>query len=143
MIPENYLDSLVVFSEIADISRSDAFADVTSISALVWTFLLFVGLFFFIRASGKDRTEQRRWYSDRSIDDIGVQLQRYLQKRAYQLTETDDAGIATFVGQAQPSGFLTGLLSVMAAVGLSCLAIVLNALLYPNWQGFPFVLLLA
>lgn len=131
---------LTVASEIAE--RNAIWQDTTSISALVWTILLAIGLFFFIRAAGKDRTEQRRWSSSLSVEEMGLQLQRYLRQRSYQLTDRSE-GIATFIGRAQPSGFLTVLLSLLAAIGLTCLAIVLDALLYPNWQGTPFALVLA
>ncbi|MEM9512226.1 MAG: cofactor assembly of complex C subunit B [Cyanobacteria bacterium P01_E01_bin.48] len=124
-------------------SRSQIFTDVPTISAMVWTVLLSIGLFFFIRASGKDRTEQRRWYSQLAVEEMGRELRRYLQQRAYQLVGTDEAGIATFTGRAQPSGFLTVLLSLLAAVGLICLAVVLNALLPAQWQGAAYTIVLA
>ncbi len=47
----------------------------------------------------------------------------------------------TFEGFVQPSRFLAVFLSVLAALGLSCLALVLY-LLYPSSQGLFFILVL-
>ena len=113
---------------------------VTVVSTLVMTFLLLIGLFFFIRASGKDRIEVRRYVSDRSVEDMGKTLQGYFLERAYQLTDTDDTGLATFIGQAQPSGFLTGLLTMLAGVGLLCMALVLQVL-KPELGPLPYLLM--
>ncbi len=113
---------------------------VTVVSTLIMTVLLLIGLFFFIRASGKDRIEIRRYVSDRPVEEMGQTLQGYLLERAYQLTETDETGLATFVGQAQPSGFLTGLLTLLAGVGLFCMALVLQVL-KPELGPLPYVLL--
>ncbi len=113
---------------------------ITIVSTFIMTVLLSIGLFFFIRASGKDRIEIRRYRSELSVQDLGSQLQAYLKGRSYRLLETDETGLATFVGQAQPSGFLTGLLTALAAVGLLCLVLVWQ-MVQPQLQGFTFLLL--
>ncbi len=113
---------------------------ITVISTLVMTVLLLIGLFFFIRASGKDRIEIRRYLSDRPVDEMGQTLQRYFLERAYRLCETDENGLAKFVGKAQPRGFLTGLLTMFAGVGLLCMALVLQVL-KPELGPLPYLLL--
>ncbi|MGK7909305.1 MAG: cofactor assembly of complex C subunit B [Synechococcus sp.] len=118
-----------------------ASAQLTTVSTLIMTVLLLVGLFFFIRASGKDRTEIRRYLSQESVEEVGQTLRGYLNQRSYQIVDTDETGLATFVGQARPSGFLTGLLSLLAGVGLLCLALVLQVL-KPELGGLPYFLIL-
>lgn len=109
-------------------------------STLVMTSLLGIGLFFFLRASGKDRTETRCYQSSASLEELGQQVQSYLRSRSYQLRETDDRGVATFEGQSQPSGFLTIFLTGLAVLGLACLAGVVVAL-KPSWSPYPWVML--
>jgi hypothetical protein len=72
---------------------------------------------------------------------MGKELSQYLQQRAYRLEGTDDTGLATFVGEAQPSEFLTVLLTALAGIGFLCLALVIQTL-QPAGQGVPFLLLL-
>ena len=93
---------------------------------------MMIGLFFFIRASVKDRTTQIRLIPSESEDILLKKLQLYFEERAYQMVAVDaDKQKITFRGFVQPSLFLAVLLSILAGVGLSCLALVL-LLLFPN-----------
>ncbi len=111
-----------------------------TLSTLVMTGLLGIGLFFFLRASGKDRTETRAYRSSESLEGLGAQVQAYFRSRSYQLVETDPQGIATFRGQGQPSLFLTVFLTGLAALGLACLAVVI-VISQPGWTPYPWVLI--
>lgn len=113
-----------------------------AISTLLMTALLGIGLFFFIRSSGKDRVEHRRYKTTQPLETLGSGLKNYLLRRGYQLAAADPSGIATFEGQAQPSGFLAVLLTVLAGVGLGCLAMVLQTL-FTQWGRLAWLLLTA
>ena len=93
---------------------------------------MMIGLFFFIRASVKDRTKQIQLIPDESEDILLKTLQNYFESRAYQLVSVDASNKQiAFTGFVQPSVFLALLLSLLAVVGLSCLALVLF-LLFPE-----------
>lgn len=95
------------------------------------TVLLGIGLFFFIRASTKDRIEVAKLLSDRPQSTLLEDLQQYFSRRAYRLTTVDaETGQIRFDGHVSPSWFLAVFLSVLAGVGMLCLALVL-ALLFP------------
>ncbi|MCJ2543075.1 cofactor assembly of complex C subunit B [Thermostichus vulcanus] len=113
-----------------------------TLSTLTLTALLAIGLFFFLRASGKDRTENRLYFSSRPLNSLGSALRSHLQGRAYQLQSTDSDGIATFAGEAKASTGLALFLTGLAGVGLACLALVLSTL-EPQWGGWPWMLMLA
>jgi hypothetical protein len=101
-----------------------------------------VGLFFFIRASVKDRTEQIKLSTSEPEEILLEQLQQYFEKRAYQITDTDTANNQiTFQGFVKPSLFLAIFLTFLAALGLFCFALVL-ALLYPDAGNLVWLLLL-
>ncbi len=111
-------------------------------STLLLTALLGVGLFFFLRAAGKDRRETRLYVSNRSLDSLGSALRSYLQGRAYRLQSTDAEGVATFAGEIKASLGLAVFLTLLAAVGLGCFALVVQ-MLAPQWGGWPWLLVLA
>jgi len=111
-------------------------------STFLLTLLMMVGLFFFIRASVKDRTKQIQLVPPDSEDILLKKLQQYFEERAYQLTAIDsETKQVTFKGFVRPSRFLTVLLTILAAVGLSCLALILF-LLFPDTSNFLWLLLL-
>ena len=93
---------------------------------------MMIGLFFFIRASVKDRTKQIQLLPDESEDILIKKLQEYFEARAYRLTSVDakEKEVA-FAGYVRPSIFLAILLTILAIVGLCCLVLVLF-LLFPN-----------
>lgn len=96
-------------------------------SSFFLTLLLLVGLFFFLRASVKDRTQQAEFVAVGSEDWLLGQLQDYFSRRAYQVASLDAAqNQVTFEGFVRPSWFLAIFLTLLAAIGLSCLALVLS-----------------
>ena len=103
---------------------------------------MMIGLFFFIRASVKDRTKQIKLIPDESADILIKKLQDYFEQRAYKITAVDPKEkLVTFKGFVKPSLFLAILLTCLAIVGLSCLVLILF-LLFPNIQTIFWLLLL-
>ena len=105
---------------------------------------MMVGLFFFIRASTKDRTEtltlQRPTEPDITLKD----LIQHFEARAYRLHQAEastggDQQQVRLRGMVRPSVFLAIFLTTLAAVGLICLALVLTSL-FPS-VGFAFLAL--
>ncbi len=93
---------------------------------------MLVGLFFFIRASVKDRTQEIRLVSEQAEISTMTQLQQYLQERSYRVVKVDtDHNQITFEGVVRPSIFLALFLTMLAAVGSLCLALVFS-LLFPS-----------
>jgi hypothetical protein len=111
-------------------------------STFFLTLLMMIGLFFFIRASVKDRTREIQLFPTESEDVLLKKLQEYFEARAYQLTAVDKENKqVTFRGFVQPSLFLAVLLTLLAVVGLSCLALVL-LLLFPQVKNLFWLLVL-
>jgi ABC-type spermidine/putrescine transport system permease subunit I len=110
-------------------------------STLILTLLLAVGLFFFIRASTKERIEQMVLETGDTEEILLPRLQQYFTDRAYKVTAVDrETDIVTFEGLVSPSVFLALLLTGLAAIGAMCLALVLS-MLFPE-IGNLFLLLL-
>ncbi|HEY9648479.1 MAG TPA: cofactor assembly of complex C subunit B [Chroococcidiopsis sp.] len=106
------------------------------------TALLAVGLFFFIRASTKDRIEIAQWVTDLPETTLLEQLQTYFTQRAYRLTAVDaEQHQVRFEGFVRPSVFLAIFLTTLAAIGALCLSLVL-AMLFPDWATVLPVLVL-
>ena len=89
---------------------------------------MLVGLFFFIRASVKERTQEVKLVSEQAQETLLEQLQQYLQARSYRLTGVDAKQNVTFEGFVRPSVFLAIFLTLLAAVGILCLALVASLL---------------
>ena len=90
-----------------------------------------VGLFFFIRASVKDRTQQVKLTAQLSKTSLFEQLQTYFTQRAYDITSIDaQRENVTLEGFVRPSWFMAIFLSILAALGLLCFGLVLS-LIYP------------
>lgn len=108
------------------------------------TVLLAVGLFFFIRASAKDRTEVAKLFAEQEGNPLLERLQQHFTERSYRLASVDaEQNRVVYEGIVRPSLFLAIFLSGLAAVGLLCLALVL-ALSFPDFsQVTPILLLLA
>ena len=95
------------------------------------TVLLAIGLFFFIRASAKDRIEVAKLLSDRPQETVLEELQHYFNRRAYRLVDVDaERGQVKYEGMVSASPLLAGFLTLLAAIGLLCLSLVL-AFLFP------------
>jgi len=108
-------------------------------STFLLTLLLLVGLLFFIRASVKDRTQTTKFISDLSEEALAGQLQQYFSQRAYRMVDVDaEQNQVAFEGVVRPSLFLAIFLTVLAAVGTSCLALVLSILL-PDYTLIAFL----
>ncbi|MBP5974305.1 cofactor assembly of complex C subunit B [Brasilonema sp. CT11] len=104
----------------------------TLASTLLLTFLLSVGLFFFIRASTKDRTKTTQLVCEQDEATLMPQLKEYFQTRSYRVAAVDPKqNQVTFEGIVRPSWFLAVFLTVLAAIGLVCLSLVLS-LVFPN-----------
>ncbi|MDJ0799905.1 MAG: cofactor assembly of complex C subunit B [Calothrix sp. MO_167.B12] len=101
-------------------------------STLLLTLLLAIGLFFFIRASTKERLQSRDFVGEQDETTLMNQLQEYFQVRSYRVAAVDqEENQVTFEGFVQPSWFLAIFLSILTAIGLLCLSLVLS-LLFPS-----------
>lgn len=113
-------------------------------STLILTLLLIVGLFFFVKASVKDRTQQVEFVSSQPEEALVKQLQRYFDERAYRVAAVDAAtDQITFQGVVQSSLFLAGFLMFLVAAGLLCLALVLLTLFPQGGSAYFGLVLLA
>ncbi|MFM5898762.1 MAG: cofactor assembly of complex C subunit B [Dolichospermum sp.] len=111
-------------------------------STFLLTLLLLVGLFFFIRASTKDRIEVMRLVSQQDENMLMNSLKDYFRTRAYRVLAVDSPkNQVTFSGFVRPSWFLAIFLTTLAAVGLGCLSLVLS-MLFPNFGRFFVVIML-
>jgi hypothetical protein len=91
-----------------------------------------VGLFFFIRASVKERTEQIKLIATEPIENLLEKLQAYFEERSYRAIAVEPTNnTIIFQGFVRPSWFLAIFLSFLAGVGFLCLALIL-ALLFPS-----------
>jgi len=111
-------------------------------STLLLTVLLMVGLFFFVKASVKDRTQQVSLIAESSEDALLSQLDQYFTERAYQVVALDLEGV-TFSGLVRPSVFLAIFLTLLVAAGMLCLGLVLSLLVPRISAGFLSLVLLA
>ncbi len=101
-------------------------------STLLLTLLLSVGLFFFIRASTKDRIEKAQLVSNLDEASLLPQLQEYFRLRSYRVAAVDPGqNQVTFEGFVRPSWFLAVFLTLLAAAGILCLSLVLS-MLFPH-----------
>jgi Cofactor assembly of complex C subunit B len=91
---------------------------------------MFVGLFFFIRASVKDRTQIMSFALEPQSTLVLDQLNAYFLQRTYQITSKNpDQNRMTYEGVVRPSLFLAFFLTLLAAIGALCLSLVLFMLL--------------
>ncbi len=101
-------------------------------STLLLTLLLSVGLFFFIRASTKDRTQIAQLVSEQDEATLMPLLREYFRGRSYRVAAVDpEKNQVTFEGNVRPSWFLAVFLTLLAAAGILCLSLVLS-LLFPS-----------
>ncbi|MFQ4139572.1 cofactor assembly of complex C subunit B [Nodosilinea sp. PGN35] len=107
-------------------------------STLFLTLLMMVGLVFFIRASTKDRTETLTL--SRPSDPLVLlqDLTTYFEARSYAVIAAEaEPRRITLRGRLRPSVFLAGFLTLLAAVGALCFALVLTNL----WPDYGFIFL--
>jgi type IV secretory pathway VirB3-like protein len=101
-------------------------------STFLLTLLLAVGLFFFIRASVKDRTQQVQLITQEPEESLLARLQQYFDQRAYRVAAVDAAtNQVIFQGFVRPSVFLAIFLTLLAACGILCVSLVLS-FVYPT-----------
>jgi uncharacterized membrane protein len=113
-------------------------------STFLLTLLLAVGLFFFIRASVKDRTQQLELITREPEESVLSRLQQYFDRRSYQIAAVDAAtNQVTFQGFVRPSWGLAIFLTMLAACGILCLSLVLSLLYPPLTSVFLGLVLLA
>jgi len=103
----------------------------TIYSTLFLTILLFFGLISFLRGSIRDRTAEALFAVDKLTDDrLLMQVRDHFKQRTYKVVEIDpNRDVAVLLGQVKPSLFLAVFMTVLAATGLVCLAIVLGTLI--------------
>jgi hypothetical protein len=108
-------------------------------STFFLTFLLAVGLFFFIRASVKDRTQSVQFLLESSNPSTLEQLTSHFQQRSYQIAAVfPETNETLFTGVVRPSVILAVFLTLLAAVGLLCLSVVLF-FAWPSLVGWAFL----
>jgi Cofactor assembly of complex C subunit B len=101
-------------------------------STFLLTFLLAVGLFFFIRASVKDRTQVVTLSAMQPEETLLPSLKQYFTDRAYQVVQVDAPSNRVLLrGTVRPSWFLAVFLALLAAIGSLCLILVLT-MLFPR-----------
>lgn len=111
-------------------------------STFLLTLLLSVGLFFFIRASTKDRIETVQLVSEQDEAALMFQLKEYFRSRSYRVAAVDqEQNEVTFEGNVRPSWFLAIFLTLLAAIGIVCLSLVVY-LLFPNLSTFVLAMVL-
>ncbi|PSN20812.1 cofactor assembly of complex C subunit B [filamentous cyanobacterium CCP5] len=112
-------------------------------STFFLTLLLMVGLFFFIRASTKDRIETLQFTVDQAPEQIRTDLEAYFCDRAYHRLNPGPDQPVILAGLVRPSRFLAVFLTGLAGIGSVCFALVL-ATLFPDYSsGFSLLLLLS
>ncbi|MDY6940199.1 MAG: cofactor assembly of complex C subunit B [Cyanobacteriota bacterium] len=109
------------FGKIMPSSSKNSMNNPVLSSILIPTVLMGIGLFFFIRASAKDRTQQAILQSSQTEASLAAQLREYFTRRAYRLAKVEpETEQAIFEGNVRPSWFLAIFLTLLAAIGLSC-----------------------
>lgn len=102
------------------------------LSTALLTMLLSVGLFFFIRASAKDRTQIVQFLTEQQEEPLFEQIQTYFTDRSYRLIAVDaEQNQIKYEGFVRPSLFLAIFLTFLAAIGVFCLSLVLS-FLFPS-----------
>lgn len=95
-------------------------------STLFLTVLLVIGLFFFIRASVKDRTTEVQFVADLPEATLIPKVKEYFFQRAYQVKAINPQQEEVILeGFVKPSWFLAIFLSVLAGFGFLCISLVL------------------
>ncbi len=101
-------------------------------STLFLTLLLGIGLFFFLRASTKNRTETLTIPASEPPEVLLNKIQAHLTARSYLVTAVDAPGQAiTFAGLVGASWGLAAFLTALAVLGLGSLGLVLGMLWSP------------
>ncbi len=111
-------------------------------STFMLTLLMLVGLFFFVRASVKDRTQSVTWQLTQPTQQVLNTVTTYLENRAYVLKTIDrETERVIFAGVVEASLGLTIFLALLVGIGGLCLGLVL-AVQFPQVAAFSWVGLL-
>ena len=109
-------------------------------STLLLTILLAIGLFFFLRASSKDRTTVVEITSYQKPIEVLKVIYEWLNLRGWQQTGGDfDQRILIFKGQVVSSKFLAIFLSILGFFGSCALGLVIIQI-YPTLKWWPILL---
>jgi len=109
-------------------------------STLLLTILLSIGLFFFLRASSKDRTTVVEITSSRKPIEVLDVMYEWLNLRGWQQTGGDfEQRVLIFKGQVVSSKFLAIFLSFLGGFGSCALGLVIIQI-YPNLGWWPILL---
>ncbi len=109
-------------------------------STFLLTVLLFIGLFFFLKASSKDRTTTIEISTEKAqIDALNI-ICNWLKLRGwYQIGGNIDQKILIFKGQVIASNSLAIFLSILGGLGSCSLGLVIKQI-YPNLNWWPILL---
>tara|TARA_Y100001968_G_scaffold298363_1_gene308188 strand:+ start:276 stop:833 length:558 start_codon:yes stop_codon:yes gene_type:complete len=111
-------------------------------SILLLTILLAIGLFFFLRASSKDRTTVIDVQSPLPPLDVLQGISLWLENRGWKNNGGDaERQVLKFQGNVSASTPLAILLSILGGLGSACLGLVLRQL-YPLLGWWPLLLIL-
>ena len=109
-------------------------------STLLLTILLAIGLFFFLRASSKDRTTVVELTSSKQPLEVLNVIYEWLNLRGWQQLGGDfDQRILIFKGQVIASKFLAIFLSVLGGFGSCALGLVIIQI-FPSFSWWPILL---
>jgi len=109
-------------------------------STLFLTILLAIGLFFFLKASSKDRTTIIDISSSKKNIEVLNEVCKWLKSRGWQQIKVNsDRKILTFRGQVVSSKSLAIFLSILGGLGSCALGLVL-AQIYPFLNWWPILL---
>jgi len=109
-------------------------------STFLLTIILAIGLFFFLKASSKDRTTTIEIDSSRTPVDALTLICNWLKLRGWQQFGGDtQSKILTFKGQVISSTFLAIFLTLLGGLGSCCLGLVIIQI-YPELQWWPILL---
>ncbi len=109
-------------------------------STLLLTILLSIGLFFFLRASSKDRTTVIEVSSSQKPIEVLKKICEWLDLRGWQQVGGDfDQKLLIFKGQVVSSKFLALFLSILGGFGSCALGLVITEI-YPALKWWPLLL---
>ena len=109
-------------------------------STLLLTILLAIGLFFFLRASSKDRTTIVEITSSQKPIEVLKVMYEWLDLRGWNQTGGDfDQRILIFTGQVVSSKFLAIFLGLLGGFGSCALGLVIIQI-YPTLGWWPILL---
>ena len=109
-------------------------------STFILTILLFIGLFFFLRASSKDRTTTIEITTEKDpIDSLNI-ICSWLKLRGWnQIGGNIDQKSLTFKGQVVSSNSLAIFLSILGGIGSCSLGLVIKQI-FPSLNWWPILL---